>query len=794
MTENNNLPAALTRFIGREKEIAEIKRLLDHPGFRNLDGLSGARLLTLTGAGGAGKTRLALQVAQDLGRDDPPGRLYTDGVWLIELASLADPALVPQTAASVFDLRASGNLAPMDLLKNFLRVKNLLLVLDNCEHLIDACAQLAETLLTHCPDVKILATSREALNIAGEITFRVPSLALPNLQHLPPLEAFAHVEALRLFIERAQAAQPGFELTDANKSFIAQICARLDGMPLALELAAARVKTLAVEQIVARLDDRFRLLTTGSRTAPTRQQTLRATMDWSFDLLSAEEKNLFRRLAVFAGGWTLEAAEAIVGQDAILPHNVLDVLSRLVDKSLVNVETRDGETRYRMLETIRQYACEKLLESDEARKFFQRHLEWFTKYAKEADSILRSPEVKIGFKQLDIELENCRAALAWAFDNNQSADGAELDAALAWYFIRRGYYREAKSWGEKAERLTRDAPATPRADALFALGYALTWVGEYIPAEANMQQALVLYRNLDNRVRVGFALNHLGVIGYSLGKLDQAEQYWQEALAYRRAMGDQWGIAQTLGNLRLFALHKGDFARATAITEEGLTLSEQLGDEHMTARRLTNLGEIAYAQGDLKQAEGMLKRAVSTLWRMKEKWSLFMALQRLVQVIAAQGQPRRAAQIFSAIEFAREEWGAGLSEMERTDSSQVVSSIRAQIGDEDIAIAFNEGRVMTLEQAIEYALAEIKIPDAPAQSPRQIAKEKFDGLTAREREVAALIAQGKTNRDIADALVLSERTIEGHVGNILNKLGFNARAQIAAWAVERGLYSNVKKS
>ena len=328
MIEQNNLPLALTRFIGREKEITEIKRLLSpppQPSPARGGGSDGTRLLTLTGAGGAGKTRLAIQVAQDLtGLANLSGLGFPDGVWLIELASLADPALVPQTVATIFDLRASGNLAPMDLLKNFLRDKNLLIVLDNCEHLIDACAQLAESLLTHCPDVKILATSREALNIAGEITFRVPSLALPDLRALPPLATFAQVEAIRLFSERARATQPGFELMQSNANAIAQICARLDGMPLAIELAAARVKTLAIEQIAARLDDAFDLLTRGTRTAPTRQQTLRATMDWSYDLLDEPERILFRWLAVFTGGWTLDAAEAVVGQDAILSHNVLD--------------------------------------------------------------------------------------------------------------------------------------------------------------------------------------------------------------------------------------------------------------------------------------------------------------------------------------------------------------------------------------------------------------------------------------------------------------------------------------
>ncbi len=389
-----NLPLQLTSFIGREREITEAKRLL-----------AATRLLTLTGAGGCGKTRLALQVASKL------LDAFPDGVWFVDLAPLSDPALVPQTVASVFDLHETAETPFINILQNYFHTKNLLLVLDNCEHLIQACAELCNTLLRACPDLKILATSREALNIAGETAFRVPSLALPDPQQLPPLEILSQYDSIRLFIERAQAARSDFQLSDANARAISQICQRLDGIPLAIELATARVKALSLDQIAAHLGDHFRLLTGGSRTAALRQQTLRATMDWSYELLSEQEKILLRRLSVFAGGWSLEAAE-FIARDG---YSVIDTQSRLVDQSLVLArETEDGAVGYHLLEPIRQYAQDKLLESGEVEQVRSRHLDFFLKFAEDAKPKLHSAEQLKLLNRRRTEYENLRAALEWA--------------------------------------------------------------------------------------------------------------------------------------------------------------------------------------------------------------------------------------------------------------------------------------------------------------------------------------------------------------------------------------------
>src|SRR5579884_1061615 len=425
--ETTNLPVQLTSFIGREKEMEEIKRLL-----------SRTRLLTLTGSGGCGKTRLAAQVGADLLAD------FADGVWLVELAAIADPALVPQTVASTLGIREEPGQRLLETLQQHLKPKSLLLLLDNCEHLSAACAQLAETLLQACPNLRILASSREALGIAGELAYRVPSLSLPELPRLPSAEAalvpaLARCEATRLFVERAALSYPGFALTEQNAPAVAQVCVRLDGIPLAIELAAARIKVLSADQIAARLDDRFRLLTGGSRTALPRQQTLRALIDWSYDLLSEAERTLLRRLSVFAGGWTLEAAEAVCSADA------LHLLTSLVDKSLAVYEEQAGEARYRLLETVREYARDRLLESGEMEEVRERHFAFFLRMAEEIEPKLTGLEQAAWLDRLEGEYDNLRAASGWALSAAEGAQaGLRLAGALWRFWEIRGHIDEGR--------------------------------------------------------------------------------------------------------------------------------------------------------------------------------------------------------------------------------------------------------------------------------------------------------------------------------------------------------------
>lgn len=776
----HNLPIQLTSFVGRGPELAETKRLL-----------STTRLLTITGAGGAGKTRLALQVAAELLES------YDDGVWLIELAPLTDPALVLQTVAAVLGVPGQPAQPILNSLIDYLRTKNLLMVIDNCEHLIESCARFADAVLHACPYLRLLATSREALVIAGETVWSVPSLSLPDVrQHRPSFADLSQYEAIQLFVDRAVTVQPNFKLTELNASAVAQICQRLDGIPLAIELAAARVKVLQTAEIAARLDDSFNLLTGGSRTALPRQQTLRAAIDWSYDLLTNLERVLLRRLSVFPGGCTLAAAELVCADqdeaDGIWSSQILDLLSHLVDKSLVIVDKQGDKTRYRMLETIRQYGYEKLVGAGEAGMVHQRQLEWLVQFAKEADPKLRGPEMKLWAQRLDNELDNIRTTLEWGFEHGQSSNGAELVGALAWYNFLRSNDREAKRWSEKAASLTGDAPSTARAEALLALGVALTDLGEE-KAETVLQEALTHYRAFNNQWRAAFVLNTLGVIKYRQDELYLSEEYLQEALTLRRTIGDEWGITHTLQNFGAIAERREDYAKAQAIHEEGLQLSEALGDERMVARRFSDVGRIALAQGDLRRADTMLRRAVSALWRIKEKSSLLQALEPLARVMAAQGQARRAAQLLSAVETAREDLGINLPEAQHAAWGRLVGPIQAQLGEEEFRKARADGHAMTLDQAIAYAL-ETPPPEqkVETETPRQAPKQEFVGLTEREREVATHIAQGESNREIAEALVLSERTVETHISNILNKLGFVRRSQIRKWAVEKGMLKRIE--
>lgn len=422
----NNLPAQLTSFIGREKEVEQIKKRLEK-----------SRLVTLTGSGGVGKTRLSIQVASELLNE------YPNGVWVVELAPITDPAFVARVICGVLDITLPSNASPLIVLTEYLHAKKLLLVMDNCEHLIETCAQICDSLLHTCPNLRIFASSREALGIDGENSYHVPSLSLPDPKS--GLVAIEGTESVKLFMDRATAVLPEFELNQSNASSIAQICKRLDGIPLAIELAASRVKLLKVEQIASRLDDAFRLLTGGSRTALPRQQTLRALINWSYNLLSEQEKILFRRLAVFAGGWTMEAAEAVCSGDGIEPGDVLDLMANLVDKSLI-VVTREGtESRYRRLETIRQYAREKLVESGKSETLRNRHMEYYCQLVEQFEPGLRGPDQVILMDSLEIELDNLRAAMEWALDHDVYA-GLQLASGLHWLWQVRGRLSEGAGW------------------------------------------------------------------------------------------------------------------------------------------------------------------------------------------------------------------------------------------------------------------------------------------------------------------------------------------------------------
>lgn len=683
----NNLPIHLTSFIGRERERAEVKRLL-----------ASSRLLTLTGAGGAGKTRLGLQVAAELLEE------FRDGVWVVELASLSDPDLVPQAVASALGVREQPGRELAETLSDFLRPKSLLLILDNCEHVLVACARLSHTLLRACPGLRILATSRERLSIAGETAWRVPSLTAPDPRSLPPLDRLRGFEAVRLFAERAASVLPSFTVMRENAHAIANICQQLDGIPLALELAATRINVLSPEQIAERLGDRFRLLTGGSRTDLPRHQTLRAATEWSYDLLSEPERALLRRVSVFAGGFTLEAAAAFWGK-GIDQLEVLDLLSHLVDKSLVLAEEARGALRYRLLETVRQFAQEKL-EAAEAREARGRHRGFFLALAEQAETHLRGPEQVQWLNRLELEHDNLRTALEWSqFEPGSEEAALRLAGALGGFWEVRGYLREGR------DRLAK-ALSRPRAlEHLAARAHALTWAGrlalfqvDNAAARVLLEESIALCRELGDKPGLALALNNLGPVALNQGEFDAARTCYEESLAIRRELKDERGIAASLSNLGLVARCQGKYELARTILEECLVLNRDLGMKEGPAYTLTHLGVVEYCAGNFERAGALLKQSLALFGEMGNKRLVAEGLVALAGVAVAQGHPERAAQLFGAAQAIYDATGASVWAVNRPMYERDLAAARAHMNEEAFAAAWAQGQAMTLEQVIEYAL------------------------------------------------------------------------------------------
>lgn len=622
----NHLPHQQTKFIGRVREREELGTLSKR-----------TQLLTLTGAGGSGKTRLALQVGAEL-LDE-----FEKGVWFVELAPLADGVLVPNAVMTALELRDEIGRTPLDILTDFLRAKKLLLILDNCEHLIEACARLAQHLLTHCPHLQILATSREALGIPGEIVYSVPTLALPDPKQHLPVASLSQYDAVKLFIERAAAVQPAFAVTNNNAPAVAQICYRLDGIPLAIELAAARIKLFSPEQLAARLDERLRVLTSGSRTATPRQQTLRGAIDWSYSLLSEQERILFRRLAVFVGGWTFEAAEQVCADDEIDSFEILDLLAQLLNKSLVTTEPRGQETRYRMLETIREYASEKLRKANEVGALRDKHLDYFVSFAEQAEPHLRRTEQLEWFERLDADLDNCRAALEWAEQHARPLVGLRIAAGLEVYWEVRGAVPEGRAWLEKllakddgirgtreyarglvtAAGLARNDSesahivARQRAQAALVLfreqndsagiAKAFFWLSQFSPDTAEtmslLEEMLALSRAAQDQPNIALALDYLGGNAVFGGEKVKAKRVLDEGLALARELGDRVELGNMLNSMSFYEMETGDWESAVAHVEERAALYKELGYQWGMAWSYSWLASITNLYGKYEQAK-----------------------------------------------------------------------------------------------------------------------------------------------------------------------------------------------
>ena len=616
----HNLPQALSNFIGRVREIEEIKNLLAQ-----------ARLVTLCGAGGCGKTRLALAVAHEIGEG------FQDGAWLVEMETITSPSLVAQAVANVLEVREAADRPLEDTLVQALRARQLLLVLDNCEQVVEAVARLAQKLLQSCPQLRVLATSREPLGIAGESLWRVPSLPLPDLDHLLPFEELQSFEVVQLFVERARAQAPSFALTPQNAPAVAQICCRLDGIPLAIELASARVKVMPPEKIAERLNDRFRLLTGGSRTALPRQQTLRAAIDWSYDLLGQDERTLLERAAIFVGGWTFEAALAICPGDNLDEYEVLDTLSQLVDKSLVmREEGASGEGRYRLLESVRQYGRDKLRADGEEEALCTRHAAWFLEWAAATAPEFNGAAEESGgagwMARLETEEANLRAALEFLLARGAAPDAARLCLALAAYWERQGWFSESRA--ALARCLAREDEITDarrRAKLRLTAGWFAYLQGDLSEAMAHQERALELYRAAGDEDGEADILNNLGVTAYARGNAAQARACLHSALAIARRSGDLGKQTERLSNLALLEISEAQYDRAQELLEEAREACRRGRDDHGTAGCLCNLAELALRRRDWTAAIAYSRQSLELFRGFKDQRGIAFTLANLCE-------------------------------------------------------------------------------------------------------------------------------------------------------------------
>jgi predicted ATPase/class 3 adenylate cyclase len=726
-TMPNNLPRQLSSFVGRDAEIVAAE-----------ERLAESNLVTLTGTGGVGKTRLALEIGAHLVTRHP------DGVWLVELASLTDSELVDDAVATALHIKQRPNTQIIDALVEGIAERELLLILDNCEHLVESVVEMVDQLLRRCPRLHVLATSREALGIPGESLLPVTSMTLPDVDAGPPdLAAIAECDAVRLFVDRARAVAPAFELTTANGAAVAQICRRLDGIPLAVELAAARVRSLPPAQIAARLDDRFRLLTGGSRTALPRHRTLRAAMDWSFDLLTDPERAVLPRLSVFAGSFALEAAEAVVSDDAVPRDDVLDLLGHLVDRSLLVAEDGGTEARYRMLETIRDYGQERLAESGEAVSRYTRHRDWFAALVEQARPAFFSGTVQPEWvARLAADHDNLRAALRWA---HEDPTGANVELGMAsglWRFWEvRGDLEEGSAWLERALDRLGGEVSLRRASALTGAGVLAAHRGDYARAVAFHEASLMLHRELGDPLAIATACNNVASVAIErndfgrarelyaeaidltggagdrhgaaytvinladltsrMGDEEEADRLFRQSVAMFEALGDQWGAAHAATRLALAARRSGDLESARIGFEEALAANQRAGDRHAEARVLANLGDVAADGGELRQAEELYQRSLAVRSELGDRIGMATVLERLAGV--AEDRPVRAAALIGGAAALREEVGAPLSAAGLARLDQFLAGLHQSIGAAAVQDAVAEGRASPIGQMLARA-------------------------------------------------------------------------------------------
>jgi predicted ATPase/DNA-binding CsgD family transcriptional regulator len=775
------VPATFTPLLGREREVAAIGIFLIQ---------TETRLLTLIGAAGIGKTRLSLEVAQEL------RSCFADGVCFVELAALRDPGLVVPTLAEVLDIREDGPQPLAEQVKGTLCDKHLLLLLDNFEHLLPAASEV-EDLLATCPALKIVVTSRSALRVQAEYLFPVAPLALPDLSRLPERETLASTASIALFVQRAQAIRPAFQLASANARAIAEICVRLDGLPLAIELAAARLGVLSPRDLLARLSSRLGLLTRGAWTLPERHQTLRKAIGWSYDLLSTEEQRLLRCLSVFVGGCTLAAVEALWAAlgEGPAAGQVLDGVASLIDKSLLHLTEREGEdSRLVMLETVREYAQECLERCGEAERVRRAHADYYVSLMEEAEHKLHTADQVHWIRRLRGEMDNLRAVFRWLIETGEVEVASRLSGAMWQFWIMEGHLHEAWYWMERILPMCQTAAVNAQAKALFSAGALAFYLGRYDQAAALAEESLALYRAMGDSWGMAGALTGLAHTSYMQGHYEQVHLYCEEALALLRALGDQWHVAHALFILASEAHASGDPSRACTLAEESLALFSALGDRVSAINPSILFAQLAFDRSDYPTARSMYEHCLLMLREVDPQWYVAPCLQGLGAVVAFQGHLEWAAQLWGAAEAFQETTYVLIAAIVRPGYERAVARVRAQLGEPAFTIAWDRGRAMTPEQVLaqeEVTFPSQLIPPEPAQTPPITAPTESAGypagLTAREVEVLRLVAQGLTNAQIAERLIVSPHTVHAHIRSIHSKLGITSRSVATRFALEHKL-------